>query len=180
MQSTAESTPSMARYSWEYSGDRASNLDCSPSGTTHFSSSKMKWAMPMRTCSPSTELAMPWATRYSTLAWRSSWFRPRRRASSTTALAIEWGKCSSRQAARSPKRMDKNPWIRRAASRHSRPTIRKTGQARWVKRYSHQITRGWKAPITSSDAAPTTTPSKFSSTDITSWTSYHELSMNKS
>ena len=43
---------------------------------------------------------MPWATRYSTLAWRSSWVSPRRRASSTTALAMEWGKCSSRQAAR--------------------------------------------------------------------------------
>ena len=54
----------------------------------------------MRTCSPSTELAIPWATRYSTVAWRSSWRRPLRRASSTTALAMEWGKCSSRQAAR--------------------------------------------------------------------------------
>ena len=31
-----------------------------PSGMTAFSSSKMKWALPMRTCSPSTELAMPW------------------------------------------------------------------------------------------------------------------------
>ena len=43
---------------------------------------------------------MPWATRYSTLAWRSSWCKPRRLASSTTALAMEWGKCSSKQAAR--------------------------------------------------------------------------------
>ena len=89
MQITAESTPSMARYSWEYSGGKASNLARSSAGTTHFSSSKMKWALPMRTCSPSTELAMPWATRYSTLAWRSSWRKPRRLASSTTALAME-------------------------------------------------------------------------------------------
>ena len=69
--------------------------------------------------------------------------------------------------------MDKIPWIKRAVSRQSRPAIRNTGQTRWVKRYSHQITRGWNAPITSSDAAPTTTPSQFSSIDITSRTSYH-------
>ena len=76
------------------------NLVCSPSGIVTFSSSKIKWALPMHTCSPSTELAMPWATRYSTFVWRSSWSSPRRRASSTTALAMEWGKCSSKQAAR--------------------------------------------------------------------------------
>ena len=34
----------------------------------------------------------------------------------------------------SPKRMDKIPWIKRAASRQSRPAIRNTGQMRWVKR----------------------------------------------
>ena len=99
MQSTAASSPPTARYRWEYSAGRASNFSRSPSGMRQRSSSKMKWALPMRTCSPSTELAMPWATRYSTLEWRSAWSRPRRLASATTALAIEWGKCSSRQAA---------------------------------------------------------------------------------
>ena len=36
MQITAESTPSMDRYSWEYSGGRASNFSCSPSGMVTF------------------------------------------------------------------------------------------------------------------------------------------------
>ena len=44
--------PPMARYRWEYSGGRASKRSCSPSGMTHPSSSKIKWALPMRTSPP--------------------------------------------------------------------------------------------------------------------------------
>ena len=52
----------------------------------------------MTTRLPSSELAMPCATMYSTSAWRSRCLRPFSAAALTTALATGWGKCSSRQA----------------------------------------------------------------------------------
>ena len=63
------------------------------------SSSKMKWRLPMRARSPSRVVATPWATTYSTSAWRSSWLRPFSSAARVTARAMLWGKCSSMQAA---------------------------------------------------------------------------------
>ena len=65
----------------------------------------------MTTRLPSSELAMPWATTYSTSAWRSRCLRLLSSAAATTARATGCGKCSSRQAAR------RRTWSRRQPSK---------------------------------------------------------------
>ena len=99
MQITAASSPSTARYRWEYSSGSCSNNFSLPSGIWHFSSSKTKWWLPIIVFFPSSCVEIPCATIYSTFECFSSWSRLFFFAASTTAFAIEWGKCSSRHAA---------------------------------------------------------------------------------
>ena len=98
-QITAASFPSIARYRWEHSNGRCSNLSSIPSGITHFSSSITKCQLPITAFLPSIVVEIPWATIYSTFECISSWTRCFSLAALTTALAMEWGKCSSIHAA---------------------------------------------------------------------------------
>lgn len=81
---------------------------------------------------------------------------------------------------KSPRTMEERPRIKRAATRQSSPAIKNAGQTRCVKWYSHQITRGWNAPMINKDAAPTIMPSIFRSTGITSKLSYHVCNKKES
>ena len=99
MPMTPISSPSTARYSGDSpSVSSATRRFCSSVRDTP-SSSTTKCSEPMTTRLPSSDDAMPCATRYSTSAWRSRCRRFFSAAARTTARATGCGKCSSRQAA---------------------------------------------------------------------------------
>ena len=69
-------------------------------------------------------------------------------------------------APRSPKRVERIPSTNSAKTIQTSPHRRNNGQILYEKWYSHQITRGWNAPIIKRDAKPTIILSKFNSMKV--------------